>query len=83
MMLTKANICALDRLLLERFGGKEGLSLALELPRRRNPLSAWNLFLPRPSPYAARIVKPAPERGHNARCKHKFAEKRRECRAWT
>jgi hypothetical protein len=32
-MLTKANMHALDRLLLERFGGKVGRGLALELSR--------------------------------------------------
>jgi hypothetical protein len=40
-MLRKAKVCALDQLLLERFGGKVGRGLALELSRRRNPLSAW------------------------------------------
>jgi len=33
VMLTKANMHALDRLLLERFGGKVGRGLALELSR--------------------------------------------------
>jgi hypothetical protein len=51
------NMRALDELLEDRFGGRVGRGLALELSRRRNPLSAWNLYLPRPSPYAARIVK--------------------------
>ena len=40
--------------------------------------SGRNLYLPRASPYAARIVKPAPERGIMARGKLMFAEKRRE-----
>jgi hypothetical protein len=40
-MLRKAKVCALVQLLLERFGGKVGRGLALELSRQRNPLSAW------------------------------------------
>jgi hypothetical protein len=32
VMISKVKVCALDRLLLERFGGKAGRGLALELP---------------------------------------------------
>jgi hypothetical protein len=31
-MISKVKVCALDRLLLERFGGKADRGLALELP---------------------------------------------------
>jgi hypothetical protein len=62
-MLTKANVHALDRLLLKRFGGKVGRGLALRLSRRQEHLSARNFYLGRSSPYAARVVKPAPELG--------------------
>jgi hypothetical protein len=37
----------LDRLLLERYGGKVGRGLALRPSRRREHLSARNLYLPR------------------------------------
>jgi hypothetical protein len=35
-MQENAKICALDRLLLERFGGRVGRGLALERSRRRD-----------------------------------------------
>ena len=70
MTSTFSNIHSLDRLLLElleRFGGKGGGGLALEVPRRRDNLpNVWDFYLPRSSPNAARtarIVKPAPQRG--------------------
>jgi hypothetical protein len=46
-MLRNAKVCALDRLLLERFEGKVGRGLALDLVRRR-AFSAWmeSLFAP-------------------------------------
>jgi hypothetical protein len=46
-MLRKAKVCALDRLLLERYGGKVGRGLAVELSRRHDN-STWmeSLFTP-------------------------------------
>jgi hypothetical protein len=46
-MIRKAKVYVLDRLLLERYGGKVGRGLALKLCRRREHLSARNLYLPR------------------------------------
>jgi hypothetical protein len=60
LMLRKAKDCALDRL-LERFGGKGGRGLTVELSRRRDNLpSVWGFYLPRSSPVSerkARMVK--------------------------
>jgi hypothetical protein len=39
---------ALDQLLLERYGGKVGRGLALELERVRDLPDVWNLYLPAP-----------------------------------
>ncbi len=36
MMLRKAKVCALDQLLLERYGGKVGRGVAFQLSRRRD-----------------------------------------------
>jgi len=44
-MLTKANMYALDRLLLERFGGKVPRGLALELSCRRETLRSTVISL--------------------------------------
>jgi hypothetical protein len=62
-MLRKAKVYALDRLLLERFGGKVGRGLALVSSRRRELPDVRNFFLHRSSPYVARVVKFGPERG--------------------
>jgi hypothetical protein len=62
-MLTKANMHALDRLLLERFAGKVGRGLALAFLGVGNTPTGRILFLPWSSPYAATIVKDAPETG--------------------
>ena len=82
-MLRNAKVFALDRLLLERHGGKVGRGLAVELSLREDIPNVRNLYLPRPSPYAQRVVKPAPKRGIMAGCKLMFAVNRREWRAWT
>jgi hypothetical protein len=62
-MPRKAKVCTLDRLLLKRFGGKVGRGLALVSSRRRECPGARNFYLNRSSLYAARVVKPSPERG--------------------
>jgi hypothetical protein len=46
-MIKKAKVCALDQLLLERFGGKVGRGPDVQLSRRRNLPDVWNLCLPR------------------------------------
>jgi hypothetical protein len=50
MSRSQSKAQTLSFLSIERFGGKAGRGLAIEL-RERNP------YLPRSSPYAARIVK--------------------------
>ena len=59
----KAKVCALDRLLIKRFGGKVGRDQAVELTRQRNLTDGWEFCLPGASPYTARTVKSAPNRG--------------------
>ena len=56
------NARVLDRLLLERFGGKGGRGIAGEPSRHREFPCARNFFLNRSSPYVAGVVKPDPER---------------------
>jgi hypothetical protein len=46
-MIKKAKVCALDQLLLERFGGKVGRGPDVQLSRQRNLPDVWNLYLPR------------------------------------
>jgi hypothetical protein len=76
------NMRALDRLLLERFGGMVGRGLAVELSRRHDCPNVRNFYLPRSSPYSQRVVKPAPKQGIMPGCKLMFVVNRRECRAW-
>jgi len=46
-MLGKAKVCALDQLLLERYGGKVGRGLAFQLSRRRDSSRrVESLFIP-------------------------------------
>ena len=46
-MLRKAKVCALDQLLLERYGGKVGRGLAFQLSRRRDSSRrVESLFIP-------------------------------------
>jgi hypothetical protein len=48
-MIKKGKVCALDQLLLERFGGKVVRGPDVQLSRRRNLPDVWNLYLPRSS----------------------------------
>ena len=60
-MLRKAKVCAMGRLLLERFVGKARRGLTIELSRRRYNLpSVWDFYFPRSSSVSerkARMVK--------------------------
>jgi hypothetical protein len=82
-MIRKANVCALDQLLLERFGSKVGRGLALQLARRRESSGrVESLFTPALT-VCSQDSETRSRTGHNGRCKQMFADKRRECRAWT
>jgi len=63
---------ALDRLLLQRFQGKVGRGLAIQLARRRGASTQAEslLYLPPSSLATLGKMNPAPERGIMARCKH-------------
>ena len=83
MRSTLVNMHALDRLLLERFGGKAGRGLALRLSRRRDNSGRLEfLFAPVLTGHSGEDESSA-ETGHNAWHKHLFVPKRREYRAWT
>jgi hypothetical protein len=82
-MLGKAKLYGFDQILLERFGGKVGRGLAVELSRRRDLSGrAESLFAPVLT-VCSQDSETCSKTGHNARCKQMFAARRRECRAWT
>ena len=71
-MLRKAKVYALDRLLLERFGGKMGRGLAPEYSRRRaHSRRLESLFTPVLTVYSQGSETRSRTR-HNARCKLQF-----------
>jgi hypothetical protein len=83
-MLRKAKVYALDRLLPERFGGKVGRDLALEVSRRRERADTRHPFFgPLLTVFSkdSQVSENRSERGHNARCRLVFAVERREHKA--
>ena len=63
-MIKKAKVfCALDQLLLERFGGKVGRGPDVRLSRRRNLPDVWNLYLPRSSRATLEKMNPPLKKG--------------------
>jgi hypothetical protein len=75
--LRKVKVCALDRLLLEQFGGKVGRGLALEVSRHRDrPRQADSLFQPVLT-ICSQDGENRSAKGHNAGRKQMFAAERR------
>ena len=69
-MLRKAEVCALDQVLLERYRGKVSRGLAVELSRRHDFPNVRNFYLPRPSRATVGRMNTRTKQGIMAKCKH-------------